>query len=76
MDNIIEKIRGNKKLKGDYKINNTPVKVIGIGNKALKILVLEPSRFTSKPVWKQQWINFSKDSSEELTQKLYNEMLK
>ena len=73
--NVIEKIRNNKELKGEYKVENTPVKIVGIGNKALKVLVFEPSKFTSKPVWKQYWINFS-DTPTEYTKKLYNEMLK
>ena len=38
MDNIIEKIRNNKTLKGEYKVENTPVKVIGIGGTALDIV--------------------------------------
>ena len=76
MNNIISKIQNNKSLKGEYKVNNTIVKVIGVGGKALNVLVLEPSRFTSSPVWKQHWINFQKDSGEEFTRKLYDEMLK
>ena len=51
MNNIIEKIRNNKELKGEYKVENTPVKVIGIGGAALKVLVFESSKFTSKPIW-------------------------
>ena len=74
--NVIEQIRNNKNLKGEYKVNNTVVKVIGVGGKALNVLVLEPSRFTSTPVWKQHWINFQKDSNMEFTRKLYDEMLK
>ena len=73
--NVIEKIRNNKELKGEYKVENTPVKVIGIGGKALKVLVFEPSKFTNTPIWKQYWINFS-DTPTEYTKKLYNEMLK
>ena len=73
--NVIEQIKNNKELKGTYKIENTPIKVIGIGGKALKVLVLEPSKFTSKPIWKQYWINFN-DETTEYTKKLYNEMLK
>lgn len=76
MENVIKQIKNNKQLKGEYKVENTPVKVTGVGPEALKILVLEPSRFTVKPVWKQQWINFKDDSGEEFTRKLYNEMLK
>ena len=76
MDNIIEKIRNHKELKGEYKVENTPVKVIGIGGKALKVLVFESSKFTSKPIWKQHWINFKDDSEKEFTRKLYHEMLK
>lgn len=76
MENIIEQIKNNKELKGNYKVENIPIKVIGVGEKALKILVLEASKFTVKPVWKQQWINFRDDSEKEFTQKLYNEMLK
>lgn len=76
MENIISKIQGNKSLKGEYKIENTPVKVVGVGNKALKVLIFEASKFTSTPVWKQYWIRFKEDSSKELTKKLYQEMLK
>lgn len=76
MENVIEQIKNNKELKGNYKVENIPIKVIGVGEKALKILVLEASKFTVKPVWKQQWINFKDDSGEEFTRKLYNEMLK
>lgn len=76
MNNIVEKIRNNKELKGEYKVENTPVKVIGIGGTALKVLVLESSKFTSKPIWKQYWINFKNDSEKEFTRKLYHEMLK
>ena len=76
MDNVIEKIRNHKELRGEYKVENTPVKVIGIGEKALKVLVFESSKFTSKPIWKQHWINFKDDSEKEFTRKLYREMLK
>ena len=76
MNNIVEKIRNNKELKGEYKVENTPVKVIGIGGAALKVLVFESSKFTSKPIWKQHWINFRDDSDKEFTRKLYHEMLK
>ena len=76
MDNIVEKIRNNKQLKGEYKVESTPVKVIGIGGAALKVLVFEASRFTTKPIWKQHWINFKDDSEKEFTRKLYHEMLK
>ena len=70
MNNIVEKIRNNKELKGEYKVENTPVKVIGIGGAALKVLVFESSKFTSKPIWKQHWINFKDDSEKEFTRKL------
>ena len=73
--NVIEQIKNNKELKGEYKVENTPIKVIGVGGKALKVLVLEPSKFTSKPIWKQYWINFN-DTPTEYTKKLYKEMLK
>ena len=53
---IILKNKGN--LKGEYKIDNTKIKVIGIGPKALKVLVFEPSKFVKKPCWKQQWFNY------------------
>lgn len=76
MENVIEQIRNNKQLKGEYKIENTPVKVIGVGGTALKVLVFEASKFTAKPIWKQHWINFKNDSEKEFTRKLYNEMLK
>ena len=76
MENVIEQIRNNKQLKGEYKIENTPVKVIGVGGAALKVLVFESSKFTSKPIWKQHLINFKDDSEKEFTRKLYNEMLK
>ncbi len=76
MENVIEQIRNNKQLKGEYKVENTPVKVIGVGGKALNVLVLEASKFTVKPIWKQHWINFKDDSEKEFTRKLYNEMLK
>ena len=61
MENIIEQIKNNKELKGEYRIENTPVKVVGVGGKALKVLVLEASKFTVKPIWKQYWINFKDD---------------
>lgn len=50
-------------LKTEYKVDEArvPVKVIGIGDKALKVLVFEASTFTKNPVWKQYWINFEKD---------------
>ena len=73
----IEKIKGNKALKGDYKVGEalTPVKVVGVGDKALKVLVYEASKFTSNPVWKQYWIRFKEDDTE-FTRLLYKEMLK
>ena len=73
--NAIEQIKNNKQLKGEYKVENTPIKVIGVGAKALKVLVFEASRFTFKPVWKQHWINFETDDTD-FTRKLYKEMLK
>lgn len=76
MENVIEKIKNNKELKGEYKVENTPVKVIGVGPNALKVLVLEASRFTVKPIWKQHWINYKTDSEKPFTKKLYDEMLK
>lgn len=50
-------------LKGEYKVDEAlvPVKVVGIGPKALKVLVFEASSFTAKPVWKQHWINYKED---------------
>lgn len=68
----IETIINNKKARGEYRVDNTPVKVIGVGPEALKILVLESSKFTATPVWKQQWINFRKDCEEKSTQDLFD----
>ena len=50
-------------LKTEYKVDEArvPVKVIGIGDKALKVRVFESSTFTKNPVWKQYWINFEND---------------
>lgn len=53
-----------KDLKGqEFKVDEVlvPVKVVGIGDKALKVLVFEASGFTAKPIWKQYWINFETD---------------
>jgi hypothetical protein len=66
-------------LKKEFKVGpaRTPVKIIGIGNKALKVLIFEASRFTAVPVWKQHWINFEKDVPQsEMAQKLIEEMVK
>lgn len=71
---MIEQIRNNKSLKGTYALENTQVKVIGVGDKALKVLVFETSKFTSKPIWKQYWINFDDDHTEP-TKKLFKKML-
>lgn len=73
--NAIEQIKNNKSLKGEYKVENTPVKVVGVGGKALKVLVFEASKFTKTPIWKQFWINFETDDTD-FTRKLYQEMLK
>jgi len=66
-------------LKKEFKVGSTgtPVKVIGIGQKALKVLIFEASRFTAVPVWKQHWINFEKDIPKaEMAQQLIDEMVK
>lgn len=56
IDNII----ANKETcKGEYKINNTIIKVIGIGPKSLKVLVQEPSKFVKTPVWNQTWFKYN-----------------
>lgn len=66
MDRKIALIKENKeqlKLKKEFKVDKTrtPVKVIGIGDKALNILVFEASKFTKVPTWKQHWVSFEKD---------------
>jgi hypothetical protein len=80
MNSKISLVKGHKKeLKKEYKVGSTgtPVKVVGIGEKALKVLVFEASKFTAVPVWKQYWINFEKDvPKSEMAQKLINEMVK
>ena len=51
-------------LKGkEFKVDEArvPVKVVGMGDKALKVLILEASKFHSKPVWKQSWVNYETD---------------
>ena len=66
-------------LKKEYKVGETltPVKVIGIGDKALSVLVFEASRFTSTPTWKQHFINYKKDIPKmEYAQLLLKEMIK
>ena len=66
-------------LKKEYKVGSTgtPVKVIGIGDKALSILVFEASRFTATPTWKQHFVNYEKDIPKmEYAQLLLKEMIK
>lgn len=65
-------------VKGEYKVGptRTPVKVVGVGPKALKILVFEASRFTKKPCWKDQFVNYAEDiPSQEMAQLLLDEMV-
>lgn len=77
-NNKIELVKAHSsELKKEYKVENTPVKVIGVGPKALNVLVLEASRFCCTPVWKQHWINYKKDVPEkEYAKKLIDEMVK
>lgn len=71
-----------KDLKGqEFKVDEArvPVKVVGMGDKALKVLVLEGSKFHAKPVWKQSWINYTADIIEGGAPRaimLINEMVK
>lgn len=80
MNNKISLVKDHKdELKKEFKVGSTrtPVKVIGIGQQALKVLVFEASRFTAVPVWKQHWINFDKDvPKSEMAQELIDEMVK
>lgn len=73
--NTIELIKDNKEFcKQEFKVDNTIIKVIGIGPKALKVLVQEPSRFVTKPIWNQTWFKYN-----ELTddgKRLIDEMVK
>ena len=65
MNSKIALVKENKSMlkNKEFKIDEVlvPVKVIGIGDKALKVLIFEASKFTSAPVWKQYWVNFEKD---------------
>ena len=75
---LVNRSENKKKLKKLYKIGEglTQVKVIGIGPKAIKILVYEASRFTVGPVWKQHWVKYHKDIEEkEYAQLLFKAMV-
>lgn len=79
--NFSEKIalvKEHKELKGEYKVDEArvPVKVVGIGPKALKVLVFETSKFTCKPVWKQYWLRYKEDAEAPRFQLLIDEMVK
>lgn len=65
-------------LKNEYKVDEArvPVKVVGIGPKALKVLVFEASKFTCKPVWKQYWLRYKEDAEAPRFQLLIDEMVK
>lgn len=76
----IELVKAHKdEIKGQkFKVGEglTPVKVVGIGPQALKVLVYEASRFTKAPVWKDQFINYKDDMEKEYSQLLLKEMVK
>ena len=80
LESKISLVKENKaQAKGEYKVGKTltPVKVVGVGPKALKILVFEASRFTKKPCWKDQFVNYKEDiPSQEMAQLLLDEMVK
>lgn len=65
MNSKIALVKENKNIlkNKEFKVDDVlvPVKVVGIGDKALKVLIFEASKFTSTPIWKQYWINFEKD---------------
>lgn len=63
------------KVKKEYTIDNTKVKVIGVGFKSIKVLALEPSKFTKFPCWKQHWIKFATDLEKESSKLLLKAMI-
>lgn len=73
--NYIELIKNNKEFcKQEFVVDNTTVKVIGIGPKALKVLVQEPSKFVNTPIWNQTWFKYN--DLTDIGKKLVNEMVK